>query len=539
MSDVRGPAGMSRAPVDDLRALPYPLAIGVLARLEAEHGPEAVAALRYELDSRGEVLGFWSRPSQRLPGPAERWGTLVITGDYGTGKTWVAVQLFMREILAGRSTRPRIICATRTAIEGTIVNGPSGILAWLPPDVPREWFPSKGHAGELWIAGVKITCISADAPGQAIGEGSDLDLRDDVAKWAITAGAKGAQEAWVAARKSCREGEGRAIVPTTPDGVDFIQGLLRGEERRVRVVDLGGVEENRGNLAPGFLDAAKDLREQGLWLRTAGASPFAAMDFAALRLDACPPLVEIGIAIDPADTSGGRACEVGIVGGGRDARDVVHVRRDVSDQLDSDHWPAVAWDLAEELQAEFPGVPWHFVVETNRGRSPPAALLRGEEKLRLAKRGKPAIPTCEIREVRADRDKCERAVSPAGIAARGYVRFARGLGTLEGQMRNLTPAGKNSDRADAAVHLVSDLAGLDEKSARAAAEQASEADEAAAQAAAAAEMSARLAALRRGAQPEPGPMKVEGAPPGDARHAGPEPRTASRPAMSWRSRGVL
>ena len=528
---------MTLAPVDRLRALPRPVALATLAHLEAELGPEAVAALRYELDAQGREAGFWSRPTQRLPDPSARWAIALIKGEYGTGKTWMAVQLFLREILAGRSTLPRIICATRPAIEGTIVNGPSGILKWLPPDVPREWLPSKGHAGELWIAGVRVKCLSADAPGQAIGEGSDLDLRDDVAKWAMTAGALGAQEAWVAASKSCREGEGRAIVPTTPDGIEFIQALVRGERRGILQIDLGRVEENRGNLASNFVDlVVTDLREAGQWSREGGASPFKATDFPSLRLDVTPPLVELAIAIDIADTAGAGSCEVGIVGGGRDARDVIHVTRDASDKLDAEQWPAVAWDLAEQLQREHPGVPWHFVIETNRGRSRPAALLRGEEKLRLAKRGKPAISTAEIREVRSDKNKCERAVSPARLATAGHVRFARGLGTLEGQLRALTPAGSHSDRADAAVHMINDLAGLDEKTARAAAEEHSSTEEAAAQCALAADMGAMLSTMRRGVKPEPGPMKVEGAPPGDARHPGP---SRPMPRASWRSRGVL
>ncbi|MEK9647018.1 MAG: hypothetical protein VW547_15880 [Alphaproteobacteria bacterium] len=530
------------APVDQLRALPYPLALATLARLEEDLGVEAVAALRYELDAQGRQGGFWARPVQLLPDPAESWATCVITGEYGTGKTWMAVQLFLREILAGRSERPRIICASKSSIEGTIVKGPSGILRWLPPDVPREWLPSKGHAGELWIAGVKIVCLSADAPGQAIGEGSDLDLRDDVAKWVISCGAQGAQEAWTAARKSCREGLARAIVPTTPDGIEFIRTLLAGE-RRVKSINLGKVEDNRGNLAANFVDGVvQDLRDQGQWMQEGGESPFARPGLIeSMRRDGWPVLVDLAVAIDPSRSAGRGSCEVGISGGGRDARDVVHVRHDRSAVLDAgvNGWPAVAWDLAEELQREHPGAPIRFVLESNTG-SNNAELLRAEERARRKARGEPGVNQVEVVLVKASKNKCERARLPAMQAALGQVTTARGLTALEAQLRALTPDGKKSDRADAMVHLVRNLAGLsDEKEiARGATEQ-EQADEAAEQCAAAADMNALLVARRHGAAPtDPGPMKVEGAPPGDARYAGPPPRAMARPG-GWRTRTTI
>ena len=447
-----------KAPADELRALPAPLARAVLARVEREQGAEVLAALRY--DPR-----WWARPEQALPSADATWTIAVIVGEYGTGKTWTAVQLFLREILEGRAKRPRIICATGPAIEGTIIEGPSGIRAWLPPEIRCEFRSSKGHEGVLWIGDVKVACLSADAPGQAIGEGSDLDLRDDVAKWVVSAGATAAEAAWAAASKSCREGYGRAIVPTTPDGAEFISALLQpGQRRGVHVIDLGAVENNRGNLAASFVEhTVKDLRDANLWAAMATTSPFAMIDFRRLRRAACPPLVELAVAIDPSLSAHGRSCEVGIVGGGRDARSAVHVRRDVSAVLDAgvNGWPAVAWDLAEELQLEHPGVPWHFVLEINVGRRV-QELLRGEERIRRLRAKKPEVSTCEIRLIKADKNKCKRAESPARLASQEQVFFAPGLNLVEAQLRALTPEGTKSDRADATVHLVNDQAGLSE-----------------------------------------------------------------------------
>ena len=466
----RAAPALPLAAVDQLRALPPALALAVLRDLEAELGPEAVAALRTSYE-------FFRRPAQRFPRPDEPWAVLVYVGEYGTGKTWVAIQLFLHLILTGQAKRPRIICATGPAIEGTIIEGASGIRAWLPPGVTCDFKSSKGHEGELWIrwdsGSVKVTCCSADAPGQAIGEGSDLDLRDDVAKWVISCGAEGARAAWGAASKSCREGEARAIVPTTPDGVEFITDLLKDQESGLLEIDLGGAAENAGNLGENFIKhTIPNLKRQGLWGETEDPSPFARIDFVRIRLVDCPLLVEGGIAIDPSLSTGDHACEVGIVGGGRDARGAVHVRYDVSDVLDAGAkgWPARAWDLAERFEREHPGVPWHFVLESNVGKRL-AELLRGEERVRRLRAGKSEESVCEIRLIKADKNKCRRAESPARLADQGQVHFAKGLDKLEGQLRTLRPEGKKSDRADAGVHLINDLAALaDEKGAAAARE---------------------------------------------------------------------
>lgn len=420
---------------------------------------DVLAAARY-LDA------FWMREVQRLPDPSEEWTLNVTVGDRGTGKSQRAMWLFLREIFSGRARRPRIIAATDAVLKATVVNGQSGIMQWLPPHLRPTWVSSNGFAGELTfrVAGRDVTCLccSAAAPGQAIGIGVDLDWRDDPAGWVESCGERTAERAWIEASKSCRLGLGRAIVATTPDGADFVMRLARpGENSGLRLVDLGSVENNAGNLSRAYIrDTVADLRARGEWTQSK-SGPFADVDFAPLILDVCPTLVELCIAIDPSRSSGNRACEVGIVGGGRDARSVVHVRHDVSAVLDAgaNGWPAVAWDLAEEIQRQHPGVPWHFAMESNTGKAM-AEHLRGEERIRRLRDGKPEVSVCEIRMIRADKDKCVRAESPARLARQRQVRFAQGLSRVEGQLRQLTPAGTKSDRADACVHLINDLAAL-------------------------------------------------------------------------------
>ncbi len=448
------------APVDELRALPPPLARAVLERVAAEQGPEVVAALRWQIDA-------WRRPAQQIVDLSEPWTVLVVTGEFGTGKTWLATQIFVRGILEWGVERPRIICATGAAIEDTVIKGPSGIASWLPPWVPFEFQSSKGHEGLLRINGVEVSCLSADSPAQAIGSGAGWVFADDVAKWVESCGEAGAERAWAAMLKSLREWPGRAIVPTTPDGASFITSLLTTEELKgVRVLDLGKVEENRGNLSRAYLDhTVANLRAQNLWIQSGGGA-FAEVSWPSIRVDRPPPLRAMAVSIDPARSSRSKSCEVGIVGEGIDARGIVYGLADRSKQMSAAEWPVAAHDLLEELQADHPGVPIHFVIENNAGGEMGAELLRAEERRRRLERGKPGVSIIEIREVTARRNdsKVRRAGPIVALAKSGQVRMLRGLGVLEGQLSGLTDDATRNDRADAFVHGARDLAGLGEQS---------------------------------------------------------------------------
>jgi phage terminase large subunit-like protein len=529
------------APVDALRALPYPLALATLARLEEELGPEAVASLRY-------AWRFWARPAQLVEDYDNLATIEVFVGERRSGKTRAAVELFVDLVRTGRARLPRIVSATDPQIAEIALDGASGIRTWLPP--PHEgvldWKKSDGFAGVLYLYGTRVVCCSAAAPGQAIGMSRDLTLAEDPAGWIESVGEKLASDAWTEILKSNSEGMSCVIVATTPAGADFIRDMLDATQRTdptfIRIHDLGAVENNRGNLAPNYLrHTVADLRRKSKWDASTDESPFAHTDFSRMRLEDCPPLVDLAVAIDPSRSHGPSACEVGIVGGGLDARSIVHARHDRSGRLDEGAagWPAVAWDLAEQLQREHPGASIRFVIESNTGSSK-AELLRAEERARRRARGEPGINRVEVVLVKASKNKCERAKPPAMQARLGQVRIAPGLTEVEGQLRTLTPDGKKSDRADAWVHLVRDLAGLsDEKEIKRVATEEEEAEEALSQMQIATDMNAAMQARARG-RPTGAPelMTVEGAPPGDSRYAGPPPRSVAR-AANWRSRGAL
>lgn len=453
--------------VDQLRALPPPLALSVLRQLESELGPEGPAALETAWE-------FWRRPAQRFPTPHERPGTIIYAGGYGTGKTRTAWELLHHLAVNGRAKGPRIIAATGAAAREIVEHKINGILAWARPGVEYLYEPSKGYEGQVTINGVTIDLMSIEAPRAALGSGRDVQLLDDPPKWGATGKA-----ALVAALKSARERGALTIIPTTDDGLVLIGDVMGvdllgpGAEEAARaagilVIQLGNTEANAGNLDPTYFVNKANMIRAGTWDPLGASSPwsvFTSEQWRGWRLDVCPSLVELAVAVDPSKGGSSKPCEVGVVGGGRDASDIMHVRHDRSGVLAGvgpEGWPAVAWQLAEDLHREHPRAPFPvFVLETNVGKGAYTDLLYAEEVTRRLRRGEPGVNfRCRVAHVRADRDKCVRAEAPANVAGRGQVRFAPGLEVLQGQLRNLTPKGTDSDRADACNHLLTHLGRL-------------------------------------------------------------------------------
>jgi hypothetical protein len=463
---VTGPS-----PLDELRALPPTLARVVLAQVAAERGPAAVAALRWQVEAH-------LRPAQRLVGldelcaDGQPWRVLVISGEYGSGKTQLATWQTLRAIVDWRVERPRIVAANDDTIRDDLVkpDAPSGLLAWLPPWIPREYLPSaQGRGGRLTVDGVEVSMVSAKAGANAIGSACGWCLFDDFAKCVQLNGQASAEEALAAAFKSLRANPGRMVLPTTPEGAEMVLSLSRGEGMRgVLVLDLGRTEDNRA-LPPAALDFARGLRKLNLWTK-AGRGAFAEVEWARWRVDRAPRLSRFCVAIDPTKT--GRGCDAGVVGLGLGVDGVVYGLADRSRPMGPAEWPAEAWQLFDELAEQHPEVIAHedryCLAEDNTGRRDVEQHLRAQEQIRRAKRGLPAVSATRIETVtaRPHDDKAARAGPVVELARAGGVRMVRGLGVLEAQLSALGLAGQNG-AADAFVHGSVSLARLGKQGAAA------------------------------------------------------------------------
>jgi phage terminase large subunit-like protein len=447
---------MTAALVDRLRALGPERARRILADVEADLGPEAIAALRYAPE-------FWLRPAQMVRPPYAP--IEVFVGERGTGKSHAARELFVK--LLPLAPDARIVVPTDGSVVKTVYNGPSGLKRWTDPSVRCRYVESAGYAGDILLGDRTITVTSAAAPIGGIGPGYGLTWADDVAAWIEAVGEEQAARAWNHTLKSNRERPGVMIVATTGRGVEFLARLLSAEERAgVRIHDLGRVEENAGNLTAHYLKfTVPGLRAAGEWDEVESEGAFAGIEWKQHRVDWPARLRKIRIVIDPAKSSRTRSCEVGIVATGLDERDNVLGLADRSAVLSAEQWPSVAHDLFDELRAEFPQAEIAFIVENNAGGDAPAALLRAEEKIRRLRQGLPGVSVLDVREVTARRNdgKARRAGPIVAMTKGGQVKMARGLGVLEGQLSKLVDEGTGTDRADAFVWGARDLAGITEQ----------------------------------------------------------------------------
>lgn len=444
--------------VDRLRRLP-PEARGALFKRMARM-PGALADVRFDWD------GFWSRPDQRVTvEELERFPLIQFAGPRGGGKTRAAVQLWLREVLSGRVTRPRIIAATQYDVEDTVINGVSGIMACLAPDDRPLWLRSEGPAGKLRFRnGIDALCFGAKNADQLIGSAGDCDLLDDVAKWGLML-----EAVWYQERTSCRIGRRTGILATTDDEDDvhqLLESLLSRNPNGLLVRRPDSVFANRNNLSAGFFDdLAREVdpdryRQAVYGERIASSSPFVG-----LRFDADPirctveraQLAEVVVVVDPADGKGANHDDWGVGAAGRRHDRHVVALEDRTGQYSEDEAADAALELCASWGARV------IIVEKNRGPRVQSAIKAAYYK-RIAEGDTSIRAIPEIIGVTAKDGKRLRADPLRKLYLSGVLHHAAGVEKLEQQQRTWKPDGPKRPRQDDAidwwVHGVTYLADL-------------------------------------------------------------------------------
>jgi phage terminase large subunit-like protein len=443
--------------VDRLRALPPAARAALLDEIALR--PGTLADIRYEFER------FWAREVQIVTPEEVRQNSLVVfTGPRGDGKTEAAVQLFNREIYAGRAERPRIFAATEADVDKAVVHGPSGIMATLPPELRPIWIRAEGPAGVLrYRNGVEVVCFTVKAGEGAVSHQSDLDLYDDVAKWGSNT-----FTAWAHARVSCRLGLACGIVATTRRGSTLLRKLLGGDVEGVLVRRPTDLRGNRFNLSPKAYRSmvaefgGTDFLRQELEDEEVGSSPFSGLEFDALPIRLLEAkrseFAEVIVAVDPAEGKGGDHDEWGIGAAGRRHDKHVVALEDASGSFDDDEGAAAALDLCERWNARV------IIVEANRGPRVRQAIRAVFYQRQVEHPGERIRPLPEIIGVTAIERKRLRAGPLRGLYLQGLLHHVVGLGVLEKQQREWDPDGpvrpRQDDRIDWLVHAVHHLADL-------------------------------------------------------------------------------
>jgi phage terminase large subunit-like protein len=383
-----------------------------------------------------------ARPNQ-LPPPGD-WRTWMILAGRGFGKTRTGAETLRSWVNSGRYKRLALISQSMGEARGVMVEGVSGLMEVHPPKERPKFEKAQGRL--IWPNGCCGTLFGADHFDRLRGPQFDAVWIDELAKFRYP------EEAWSQLMLALRLGnDPRCIVTTTPRPIPLIEKLLM---RQDVVVTKGTTFENRGNLAPAYLDqivkqfegtrlGAQELyaellteRQGALWRRDLIRYQEPPYDEKGL-----PKLARIVLAIDPATTHHEESDETGIVIAGLSADKCAYVLEDLSGRWSPGDWGQRVVEAYWRLRAD------RVVAEVNKGGDLVERILRSLD------------PTIPYKAVRATRGKYTRAEPIAALYEQNRVFHARPLSLLETQMCDYVPGltSKSPDRLDAMVWALTDL----------------------------------------------------------------------------------
>ncbi len=373
--------------------------------------------------------------------PDGDWNVWLYLAGRGAGKTRTAAEWLADQAISQPNTRWAIVAPTYADARDTCAEGESGILGVLRRyKMLKDWNRSLGEI--LLTNGSRIKLFSADKPDRFRGPQHHGAWCDELAAYRYT-------DAWDQLQFGLRLGDKpRIIVTTTPRPTSLIRSLATRTDGSV-VVTRGSTFDNADNLAPTALADLK-LRYEGtrlgrqelygeiidevdgaLWTNTL-------LD--ETRVQECPPLIRIVVAIDPAVTSRPDSDETGIVVAGVTSDGHYYVLEDLSRRAGPDAWARTAVEAYYRHKAD------RIIGEGNNGGDMIEALLRQVD---------PLIP---YKKVTATRGKLLRAEPVASLYEQHRAHHVGSFPQLEDQMTNYTPlADFSPDRLDALVWAMTDL----------------------------------------------------------------------------------
>ncbi len=393
---------------------------------------------------------FWARPKQ-IP-PHDDWLIWLILTGRGWGKTRCGAETVRAwacgntPLSGGKFSRIALVAETAADARDVLVEGESGLLAIHPQDFRPEYEPSKRRL--TWPNGAVATLYNATEPDQLRGPQFDAAWCDELAKWQYV------RETWDMLQFGLRLGKRpQQIITTTPRPIQVLKEIIASQDT---MVTRGSTYENKGNLAPSFLDRIIDryqgtrLGRQELEAEILDDNPNAlwtrAMIEAALVKD-CPQLARIVVAIDPSGTSGKddeAGDDIGIVAAGLGIDGNCYILADGTCNESPAGWGRAAVDLYTKYDAD------RIVGERNFGGAMVEHVIRTVN------------PMISYKEVTASRGKWVRAEPIAALYEQGRVKHVGGFPKMEDEMCTFgvdgLSNGRSPNRLDALVWAVTELA---------------------------------------------------------------------------------
>ena len=383
---------------------------------------------------------FWGRPEQQPPEPP--WNTWLILAGRGFGKTRTGAEWVKQQIEAGDVGRIAAIAPTSSDVRDVMVEGESGILSIMPPDLRPEWWPSKNRLE--FPDGQIVLCYPATEPDRLRGPQFHKAWLDELAAWDHL---DDPYNAYTQVQLALRLGNNpQKVITTTPKPVPLLRKIASAKDT---IVTTGSTYDNAQNLARDFIASIEDqfantrVGRQEIYAEILDDAPGALWNRNLVERQRWkdefgppPEMQRVVMGIDPATTSSDEADETGIVVVGKGVNGQGYVLADLSVHGTADDWGKAAYQAAEMFEVD------RVVGEVNNG---------GDLIERVVKTYDPNIP---FKAVRASRGKSKRAEPVAALYEQGRVWHLGMFPLLEDQMTRFTPDGKfdsSPDRADALV----------------------------------------------------------------------------------------
>ena len=390
------------------------------------------------------------RPNQITP-PGD-WLIWLVLAGRGWGKTRVAAEDISEYCRTHPGHRVAVVAAKWADGRDVCLEGDSGLLSCVPQAAIRSYNRSLGEL--IFENGSRVDLYTAERPDNLRGPQHHRAWVDELAKFQYL-------EAWDQLMFGLRLGTNpQCVVTTTPKPLPLLRDL---SERETVVVTKGSTFDNARNLSASALAELKakyenyaigrqelygellDDYEGALWRR-------ATIDEFRVSRDAVPPLVRIGVGIDPStwspDTGGlahstiGHGVETGIIVAGIAANGHVYILEDLSCRKVPHEWGADAISAFHRHKANA------IIPEINMGQGMVTSIVHLIE------------PNLPVTPVRACKDgKRARAEPAAALYEGGRVHHVGTFGDLEAQLCSWDPTENYSpDRLDALVWVITWLA---------------------------------------------------------------------------------
>lgn len=389
----------------------------------------------------------WARANQ-LP-PNWDWYIWLLLSGRGGGKTRSGSSLVCKWAKEGFSPIA-LIGRTKADVRDTMVEiGDSAILNISPPSFMPVYEPSKRRL--TWPNGALGIIYAGDEPDEFRGPQHQKAWVDELAKF------KKAQESWDNLMFGLRIGEKpQAVVTTTPRPIKAIKELVADQKTKKHpegrvAITLGHTLENKDNLSPDFLKyimrkyEGTRLGRQELAGEVLDDNPNALWQrdrIEELRVMKHPDLVRVGVAIDPAVSTGDESADTGIiVGGVAPVMGAMHgfILDDLTIKGTPNQWATAAVTGYYRNYADL------IIGEVNNGGDMVENTVRMVDG------------AVKFKAVHASRGKYVRAEPVSALYEQGRVHHVGTFPELEDQLCEWVPGDTSPDRLDALVWLLSQL----------------------------------------------------------------------------------